>query len=460
MYLKIKGLAVDIPSRTLSIDNQDIELSYKEFELLTLLIESNGELVSKDQILERVWKTQHRSDSSVKKLVSELRKKIGDSVEDPIYIKTHGREGYQWIASDELLENVWGASQQTDSTIRKSTHSPREQLKDEVNNPTLIKTNETKLKTKLKENRKTISYFVFFITLFAIGIALYYPSDLSSNNKLAQKRVLLKAHVSQDKPVSAVMSPNKHYIAYGNVIGSRAEQDLYIEDLNTENGTVVKKFPNSMQLAWSTNSDKIARVDINNGCFIYVFNFKTNADTKLSGCDSTRVTPSIEWSKDNETLYVTYTNDHYPSKLYSINYLSGTRKQLVSSQIDGAGVYVAHRSFDEKYLYFVENINWERTILKSYNIETQEIASILDVDYIIINFAVLKDGIVIRNKEGGLSIINPINKEIKYFLGPQMEQIHFVRSSDFTNIALVTGRYFFVELISFGEHQDDFQKIS
>jgi DNA-binding response OmpR family regulator len=88
----VAGLRLDRASRTATVDDRQLELSPKEFELLLLLAERCGEVVSKREILAEVWRQPYGgSERTVDVHLSSLRSKLGESARRPRYLHTvHG----------------------------------------------------------------------------------------------------------------------------------------------------------------------------------------------------------------------------------------------------------------------------------------------------------------------------------------------------------------------------------
>jgi DNA-binding winged helix-turn-helix (wHTH) protein len=84
-------------------DGRASVLPPKALALLDLLIAQRPNAVSKKEIHERLWQSTFVSDSSVAKLVAELRTTLGDDAREPRIIRTVHRFGYAFLAE---IENV------------------------------------------------------------------------------------------------------------------------------------------------------------------------------------------------------------------------------------------------------------------------------------------------------------------------------------------------------------------
>lgn len=94
------GLAVDFAQRTVRVDDREIRLSRKEFELIRLLILSRGKVLTHQQILRQVWGDAQRDETHyLRVLVGQLRHKLGDEPTHPRFIVTVQGVGYRLAVS-------------------------------------------------------------------------------------------------------------------------------------------------------------------------------------------------------------------------------------------------------------------------------------------------------------------------------------------------------------------------
>ena len=88
------GIVVDKAAHTVMSDGSPVDLSFKEFELLTYFIENQGIALSREKILNNVWNYDHFGDArTIDTHVKKLRSKLGDKGE---YIKTIWGMGYKF----------------------------------------------------------------------------------------------------------------------------------------------------------------------------------------------------------------------------------------------------------------------------------------------------------------------------------------------------------------------------
>lgn len=92
--VRIGGIEVDKSAHTVRVDDRELELSFKEYELLLYFIENKGIALSREKILNNVWNYDYFGDArTIDTHVKKLRAKLGDKGE---YIKTVWGMGYKF----------------------------------------------------------------------------------------------------------------------------------------------------------------------------------------------------------------------------------------------------------------------------------------------------------------------------------------------------------------------------
>ncbi len=92
--LDIGGITIDKPGHQVMVDGKVMELSYKEFELLSYFVENRGIALSREKILNHVWNYDYFGDArTIDTHVKKLRSKLGSRGD---YIKTIWGMGYKF----------------------------------------------------------------------------------------------------------------------------------------------------------------------------------------------------------------------------------------------------------------------------------------------------------------------------------------------------------------------------
>lgn len=97
--LKFPGLHIDLSSHTVSVCDKPVDLTHKEFQMLSLLAHNPNSVISMGQIYDYVWGVDNIGDTrTVMVHISSLRKKIEKDPADPKIIVTIKGAGYKFDA--------------------------------------------------------------------------------------------------------------------------------------------------------------------------------------------------------------------------------------------------------------------------------------------------------------------------------------------------------------------------
>lgn len=439
MHLKINELEVNTQSRTLSINGQKTALSDKEFELILMFIESNGSPITKDQILERVWKTQHRSDSSVKKLISQLRKKINDNVEEPVYIKTLGRQGYQWVASTKPTDS----SHETESIV---TNLKKQKL--------------TKLVTAIGFAAAAIVITFLLLNLNSNNSATNATTDI-------RNLYLEKVDLPSSNIYKVSKSPDGKFIAFTQLkgkepknSGSQWNRDLIL--YNTSTKQVHKIIKDASLGSWSPDSSKFAYVDGSEGnCQFKIISIDDSRISSLNHCGSFISQPSVVWGKSDNLVYQFYNElPDSQMKLFKTDIETGVTEEVLSPKELGFGLYYGVFGKDKDKLYILESVNFNHTSIIEYSFTTQEYRPIHNIPYIIWDMASYDNGIVYRNEFNGLNKLDLKTGKVETLLSSQVTKLQGVVSSSSGELLVHAGFNFNVQLLKYNNEEFSYSFIT
>ncbi|PFO80067.1 response regulator transcription factor [Bacillus cereus] len=92
--LSKNGIVVHLPSRTVTINEEDINLTHTEFEILTCLMKNKGIVITRDQLIQHIWGYEFTGDDrTINSHIRNLRSKLG---EKSASIVTIIRTGYKF----------------------------------------------------------------------------------------------------------------------------------------------------------------------------------------------------------------------------------------------------------------------------------------------------------------------------------------------------------------------------
>jgi DNA-binding winged helix-turn-helix (wHTH) protein len=107
--MRFGAFDADLRAQELRKHGLKIKLQDQPFQVLALLLERPGEVVTRDELQAKLWAadTFVDFDRGLNKAISRLREALGDSADDPHFIETLPKRGYRFIAQ---IENIQPAS--------------------------------------------------------------------------------------------------------------------------------------------------------------------------------------------------------------------------------------------------------------------------------------------------------------------------------------------------------------
>src|SRR5258705_3412012 len=114
--------------REVLVNGTAVQIGRRAFDILSVLVQARGELVTKDEILSRVWCEAIVEENALQAQISALRKALGEHRK---YIKTVPGRGYQFSGDATVVEGAKGVvsdggpmSAETETRARSLTNLP------------------------------------------------------------------------------------------------------------------------------------------------------------------------------------------------------------------------------------------------------------------------------------------------------------------------------------------------
>lgn len=211
MIYQTDTLTLDTSCYRLSKDNKPVEIEPQVFDLLVYLIENHDRVVTRGELLDKIWKGRVVSDSALSARLKAARKAVGDNGRAQRIIKTIHRRGYQFVA-----------------TVSES--EPRE-------------AGDTKNPITSQYPRPSIAVFPFVNTAgdkeqqyFAEGVAQGISTELSRHRSLVVKSA--GGYKDQDVPIQTIAKDlNVRYLLKGNVYRRGDRVRVVAELVDAEDGS-------------------------------------------------------------------------------------------------------------------------------------------------------------------------------------------------------------------------------
>jgi DNA-binding winged helix-turn-helix (wHTH) protein len=96
---RFKSFRLDTANQCLWCGEARADLTPKAFDVLRYLVEHAGQLVTSDELLEAIWPGTYINPEGLRKYIQEIRKVLGDRPDEPVFIETMPKRGYQFVAA-------------------------------------------------------------------------------------------------------------------------------------------------------------------------------------------------------------------------------------------------------------------------------------------------------------------------------------------------------------------------
>ena len=89
---------LDLSSGELRREAEEIAIEPRVFALLAYLVENSGRVITREELIEKLWPDTHVTDASLSQAVASLRSALDDNAQTPKYLATLPRRGYKFVA--------------------------------------------------------------------------------------------------------------------------------------------------------------------------------------------------------------------------------------------------------------------------------------------------------------------------------------------------------------------------
>ncbi len=97
-HFRFGPFVLDADTRLLLRDGAEVHVEPRVFDVIHYLIEERHRVVSKDELVDRVWHGLVISDAAISSSIRSARRALSDDSRCPAYIRTHHRRGFRFVA--------------------------------------------------------------------------------------------------------------------------------------------------------------------------------------------------------------------------------------------------------------------------------------------------------------------------------------------------------------------------
>ena len=307
--LRFAAFELDLAAGELRRNGRKVKLQEQPFQILAMLLERPGEVVTREEVQQRLWPgdTYVEFDRSLNTAVKRLRETLGDSASRPHFVETLPRRGYRFIAP---VEGSRGAMQP--SLARQPTPVPSEELVP---------------KRKLRVQQVLLAVTV--VTLFVVSFVHFRREPIAPQEIPVRRFSFTPEHLTYvfREIAQAVISPNGKHIVY---VAGPGDPRLWVRDLDREQPREFEGTEGTRLPFWSPDSEFIGFAAGGE-----VKKISTQGGAAATICKLPHSTYfGSSWSSDGDSIVFA---SGVPFKLYEVAARGGTPRLLAEPDWSGKG---------------------------------------------------------------------------------------------------------------------------
>ena len=244
-----------------------VQLAPKFMQVLVCLAEAGGEVVTREELMDKVWQETVVTEESLTRAISSLRSLFDDSTQSPKYIETIRGRGYRLLPAVTRAEKA-----------SIETHPPQ------------------------KQRSFVGRWWAVGVGLAMAGLALWsfaFPRVVDEPFASAYQARPLTSFPGLE--IDPALSPDGRQVVFAS--GATEDSlDLFIKTVGEETLVHLTKTPfNERRPAWSPDGEKLAFVQNESGCEVMMVPVQGGNPERLTTCTSGTM-PSLDWSPDGNSL--------------------------------------------------------------------------------------------------------------------------------------------------------------
>lgn len=251
---------LDVKEQILYKQDEPVPLTNKVFDLLAVLVTNNGRVVTKDELMDTVWADAIVEESNLKTSIHMLRKALGETNGEGIFIQTIPRRGYRFVAdvtplNGESKSTVIATERRQEIIIEEEIFIDDDSVKDlnpviEIPKALPAQIAQESFTGKLKKTRLLFLLVpLFCVLLIAVGAWVVFKSGVFQGaSRFSANNAKISRVTSNSNIVAAVISNDGKYIAYA-LLSENKLITLCVRQIATGNTTQL--FPPAPINIWS-----------------------------------------------------------------------------------------------------------------------------------------------------------------------------------------------------------------
>jgi Tol biopolymer transport system component/DNA-binding winged helix-turn-helix (wHTH) protein len=338
--------SIDVRERVLRRHGHPVPLTPKAFDLLAALVDQPGQLISKDELLQKVWPDTFVEESNLTYNVFALRKALGDSADNAQYIETVPKRGYRFAATVTPLVPENGGPPAAESAAETGSTTfdgepglsivPELDGAAEAEKLPLESSAQTRIPARSSSRRRTL------LAVAAIALAALYFAVQSRRPSSEPTRALPLTSLP-GVVRSPSFSPDGNFVAFSWTDPKQENSDVYVQQIGAGSPLRLTVDPgNDLSPSWSPDGRTIAFLRrAPSGQRIEVWLIPPLGGPERKVADIQPGIPlyrpiSIAWCPDSSCVLVTDSQPDGKRGLFAISLETGEKRQLTFSPTSDA----------------------------------------------------------------------------------------------------------------------------
>ena len=208
--VRFESFEVDVRAGELRKAGVRLKLPGQPFQVLAILLERPGEVVTREELQKRLWPdTFVDVDHNLNTAINKIREVLGDSAESPRFVETLPRRGYRFVAP---VEGTQTTEVPGGSGVRQESRMPWV--------------------------RRTS---ILFVALVLLGAAVFFISRRLRVPASSAQRTLTRLTFDDGLQIGATWSPDGRFIAYSSNRGGKS--DIWVQQVSGGDPIQITKSP-------------------------------------------------------------------------------------------------------------------------------------------------------------------------------------------------------------------------
>lgn len=213
-FYEFDRFRIDLTERLLLSDGEVVPLTQKAFEVLLALVERNEQIVSKEELMRKVWPDSFVEEGNLTQNIYTLRKVLGQTTDGEAYIQTVPRRGYRFSAPVSESRNggeeadAPGSAVEPEARVAESVTASRAADSGWVGRNSI---------GRVRKYRRVALGLMALLSLTAVSTALYLFAGWSwfkTGRRDSSRTMTVTALTTAGNVTCAAISPDGNYVAY------------------------------------------------------------------------------------------------------------------------------------------------------------------------------------------------------------------------------------------------------